>query len=218
MKTIKSVLLSVLTLSEYRRVTKNMTDQYGQKHRKLILRDETTDNDSSVVASLFRWSATQQGRRYWSAIAVRDTKPKEGKFARLIKWFIRFIPALMIVMIVSSCQKDKPVEPKKQRVYYEVQCADCLIILESDKWNSSNELERSKNQSFNVTGKFKYSFENNTLDSAKFSIFVSVFSPKQQIVARAYTNDGHTADLSGWYGLDYPNDNPLQREAVLKLK
>lgn len=207
-KTLKDHLLALLTIGEYFKARRNANKQ------------GTTPflTEYSSLGNMFAWRDTIDGFDYWKDKATRQYPVNNNWLQHLIKHIILRLPFLLLLLCVS-CQKEKPIEPKKQIVYYEVQCQDCLIVLESDKWNSSNELDRSKNQSFNVTGKFKYSFENTSLDSVKFTIYVSaLYAAKQQIVARAYTNDGHITELSGWYGFDVNNDYPYSRDGVLKLK
>lgn len=212
---LKTWLLSVLTLSEYFAAVVNIKNQDRENYLTKNSKIKGFDID---FAALFNWTKSNEGLKYWAAIYCRDSKPYESFWVSVKKFFIRFLPMLMMVMALASCQKEKPIEPRKQVVTYQVECKDCLITLESDKWNRHNDLERSKNQVFNVTGKFKYSFVNTSLDSVKFSIYVGVFGGKQYIKAMVYTNDGHTTNIDGFYGLDYPKEYPLERFAKISLK
>lgn len=211
-KSVKNYLLEILCIADYFKAAKYGKKHWGNHGHKQVPHDVK-------LPGLFIWEDTPEGKFYWGKLSHRTKYPvKQGWFTLLLKRLIKAIPFLMLIVLVSCSKEKQPPIPKTQRVFYEVQCADCLVTLQDDKWNDNNELDRSKSQSFNVTGKFKYTFDNTSLSSVKFEIYVSVFAPKQQIFAKAYTNDGHIVDLSGWYGLDYPKDNPLHRDTTLILK
>lgn len=134
------------------------------------------------------------------------------------------LAALIIVIITAtSCIKEEIPLPIDQVVSYSLSCADCLIQLESDKWNRYNELDRSKNQSFNVTGSFVYSFDNpvNGLDTASAVVSVSVLYPVEQVVyINVWDNQGRSArviDTLGFSG-DYRKDDKYRVSVKLPLK
>jgi len=95
--------------------------------------------------------------------------------------------------------------------------------LESDKWNRYNELDRSKNQYFNVTGSFVYSFDNpvNGLDTASAVVSVSVLYPREQVIRLVIMdNQGrrvYVADTLG-FSTDYRKDDKYEVTVKLPLK
>ena len=122
-------------------------------------------------------------------------------------------------MILASCEKTQTI-PDVQIVTYSLSCEDCLIQLESDKWNRNNELDRSKNQSFNVTGSFVYSFDNrvNGLDTASAVVSVSVFYPREQVIKLGIMdNQGRRTSVVDTLGFSPDYRKSDKYEVIVKL-
>lgn len=84
----------------------------------------------------------------------------------------------IISLTITACSKKEHISDI-QTVTYSLRCDDCLIYLEDDKWNRDNDQERSKFQSFNVSGQFRYTFVNKNREEVSARIYVSVFSNAQ---------------------------------------
>lgn len=130
--------------------------------------------------------------------------------------------ALALLLSFASCIKeDISVPPTEQVVTYAISCKDCLAVIESSKWNSGNELDRSKSQYFNVTGSFRVSFTNTELDTARVVVSVSALYPVEQVVyINIWDNQGRSArivDTLG-YSADWSKNNPYELEAKLALR
>lgn len=134
------------------------------------------------------------------------------------------LAAILIVIIsATSCRKEESQFPTDQVVTYSLSCEDCIIRLESNKWNRYNELDRSKNQSFNVTGSFVYSFDNpvNGLDTASAVVSVSVFYPREQVIRLSIMdNQGRRTSVTDTLGFspDYRKDDKYEVSVKLPLK
>lgn len=132
----------------------------------------------------------------------------------------------LIAFATIGCSKEELLEPIKEEqiVTYEVTCEDCLLEITSSKWNASNELERSKNQYFNVTGSFKYSFTNtNELRKANATVSVSAMSTTtQDVTLIIYDNQNrriHVQEELGFsWGPDADPDYSFSAELDLHLK
>lgn len=129
----------------------------------------------------------------------------------------------IVIMSATSCIKENITLPTDQVVRYSLSCADCLIYLEDDKWNRYNELDRSKNQYFNVTGSFVYSFDNpvNGLDTASAVVSVSVLYPIEQVIKLVIMdNQGRRVSVTDTLGFspDYRKDNKYEVSVKLPLK
>lgn len=128
----------------------------------------------------------------------------------------------MLLLTMASCGKEELVIPAEQQVTYTLKCKDCLIYLHSDKWNPSNELDRSKQQHFNVTGDFSYTFTNiGGLDTAWAQVSVSVLYPvEQQIELTISDNQGRSTRVTETLGYspDWRKNNPYELEAKLALR
>lgn len=130
---------------------------------------------------------------------------------------------IIVIMTATSCIKEEIPLPMNQVVSYSLSCKDCLIQLESDKWNRYNELDRSKNQSFNVTGSFLYSFDNpvNGLDTASAVVSVSVLYPVEQVIKLVIMdNQGRSVSVTDTLGFsyDYRKDDKYRVSVKLPLK
>lgn len=130
---------------------------------------------------------------------------------------------IIVIMTATSCSKEKSPLPTDQVVTYSLSCEDCLIQLESGKWNRHNELDRSKNQSFNVTGSFVYSFDNpvNGLDTASAVVSVSVLYPVEQVIKLVIMdNQGRRVSVTDTLGFsyDYRKDDKYEVSVKLPLK
>src|SRR5690606_785432 len=129
----------------------------------------------------------------------------------------------IVIMSATSCIKEEIPLPTNQVVRYSLSCEDCLIQLEDDKWNRYNELDRSKNQYFNVTGSFVYSFDNpaNGLDTASAVVSVSVFYPREQVIyLKIWDNQGRKVSVTDTLGFsaDYRKDDKYEVTVKLPLK
>src|SRR5690606_1699332 len=129
----------------------------------------------------------------------------------------------IVIMTATSCIKEESPLPRSQVVRYSLSCEDCLIQLESDKWNRYNELDRSKNQYFNVTGSFVYSFDNpvNGLDTASAVVSVSVLYPREQVIRLVIMdNQGRRVYVTDTLGFspDYRKDDKYEVSVKLPLK
>jgi hypothetical protein len=130
---------------------------------------------------------------------------------------ITLLSAILIIGLIS-CKKEDP-KTNKQFVNYEVECIDCVVYLEDSKWNYTNEMERSKNQHFNVQGKFHYGFENTNLDSIRVKLYVGTFSPYQEVKLNVYTNDGIRYEIVDRLGFDSRGlSDKLEKSYTLKIK
>ena len=114
---------------------------------------------------------------------------------------------ILIVIIAaaitsSSCSKEEWPTPSEQVITYTLKCDDCLIYLEDDKWNAGNELQRSKNQHFNVKGSFWYQFTNTTgLNSVTGKIWVSALTQGPQVVYLSIRyNQGRSVEVRDTLG------------------
>ena len=130
---------------------------------------------------------------------------------------------IIVIMTATSCIKEEAKLPTDQVVRYSLSCEDCLIQLESDKWNRYNELDRSKNQYFNVTGSFVYSFDNpiNGLDTASAVVSVSVLYPREQVIKLVIMdNQGRRVSVTDTLGFspDYRKDDKYEVTVKLPLK
>lgn len=119
-----------------------------------------------------------------------------------------------------GCSKDEIIRPEQQRVTYIINCKDCLITMEDDKWNSKNELDRSKSQSFNVKGDFKYSFVNESgLNSVTASIYVSALDGySQRVILTIKDNLGRINTTEQTLGFSMSEDYDYEFTSTLKLK
>ncbi|PPK98997.1 hypothetical protein [Parapedobacter indicus] len=117
-----------------------------------------------------------------------------------------FIAAITI----AACSKEQL--PETQSVTYQLNCKDCVIYLEDDKWNHYNELDRSKFQYFNVKGSFTYTFDNvGQLDTVNAKVFVSVFNAAQRIDLTISENlRGKSVRLVDTLGLPYALENKVK--------
>ena len=129
---------------------------------------------------------------------------------------------IIVIMSATSCIKEEQIMPSEQVVTYTLKCEDCLIYLEDDKWNAGNELERSKNQYFNVKGSFRYQFTNTTgLDSVTAVVSVSVLYPRQQIVyLNIWDNQGRATRVIDTLGFspDWTKDDKYEVSVKFPLK
>lgn len=129
---------------------------------------------------------------------------------------------LIVIMSATSCIKEEQIMPSEQVVTYTLKCEDCLLQLEDDKWNAGNELERSKNQYFNVKGSFRYQFTNTTgLDSVTAVVSVSALYPRQQVVyLNIWDNQGRSTRVIDTLGFshDYRKDDKYEVTVKLPLK
>lgn len=130
---------------------------------------------------------------------------------------------LIVIIAATSCSKEESPFPTDQVVTYSLSCEDCLIRLESNKWNRYNDLDRSKNQSFNVTGSFVYSFDNpvNGLDTAAAVVSVSVFYPREQVIKLGIMdNQGRRTSVTDTLGFspDFRKDDKYEVTVKLPLK
>ena len=129
----------------------------------------------------------------------------------------------IVILAATSCIKEEAKLPTDQVVTYSLSCEDCLIQLESDKWNRYNELDRSKNQYFNVTGSFVYSFDNpvNGLDTASAVVSVSVLYPREQVIKLVIMDNQRrwvsVIDTLG-FSPDYRKDDKYEVSVKLPLK
>lgn len=129
----------------------------------------------------------------------------------------------IVIMTATSCIKENITLPTNQVVRYSLSCEDCLIQLESHKWNRHNKLDRSKNQSFNVTGSFVYSFDNpvNGLDTASAVVSVSALYPVEQVIKLVIMdNQGRRKSVMDTLGFspDYRKDDKYEVSVKLPLK
>src|SRR5690606_10992913 len=128
----------------------------------------------------------------------------------------------IVIMSATSCIKEEQIMPSEQVVTYSLKCEDCLIQLEDDKWNAGNELERSKNQYFNVKGSFRYQLTNTTgLDSVTAVVSVSVLYPRQQVVyLNIWDNQGRSTRVIDTLGFshDYRKDDKYEVSVKFPLK
>lgn len=122
---------------------------------------------------------------------------------------------VMISVMLFSCSKKTDVNPRKI-VTYTVECGYCTVYVEDNVWNRYNEQERSKNQHFNVNGKWFYRFSNSELEEATMNIVVSVTSGvRQEVKALIQTNNGKSVSYKGI--MDYKN-NRIELKLDLKEK
>ena len=129
----------------------------------------------------------------------------------------------IVIMSATSCIKEEQIMPSEQVVTYTLKCEDCLIYLEDDKWNRYNELDRSKNQYFNVTGSFVYSFDNpiNGLDTASAVVSVSALYPREQVIRLVIMdNQGRRTSVTDTLGFspDYRKHDKYEVSVKLPLK
>lgn len=113
----------------------------------------------------------------------------------------------------ASCKKDQDITPKDQIVNYHVECDYCLVYVEDNTWNYLNELERSKNQHFNISGKWDYQFVNTKLDSLTIKFYVAPYF-KQSIKAIVTTNDNRKLVINEYLGGDFN----YEKSFTLKLR
>ena len=129
---------------------------------------------------------------------------------------------IIVIMTATSCIKEEQIMPSEQVVTYSLKCDDCLIYLEDDKWNAGNELDRSKNQYFNVKGSFRYQFTNTTgLDSVTAVVSISVLYPRQQVVyLNIWDNQGRSTRVIDTLGFshDYRKDDKYEVSVKFPLK
>lgn len=122
------------------------------------------------------------------------------------------ISAVALAALTTSCTKEETIIPQTQEVTYTISCDYCLAYIEDDVWNRYNELDRSKNQHFNVNGSFKYTFTNTGLDTAIVRIYVSSMTGNAQVVkVNIWDNQGRSARSIDTLGFalfkDYKNES-----------
>lgn len=115
----------------------------------------------------------------------------------------------------ASCKKGTP---SVQKIKYHVECSYCSIYIEDDVWNHLNELERSKNQHFNVSGTFDYEFINTTLDTVSITFFNGSFAKAQNVKASITTNDGKSLQINEKIGFDANGNYPIDKKFFLPLR
>lgn len=135
---------------------------------------------------------------------------------------LKLAALIIVIMTATSCSKEEIPLPN-QVVTYSLSCEDCLIQLESNKWNRYNELDRSKNQTFNVTGSFVYSFDNpvNGLDTASAVVSVPVLYSREQVIKLVIMdNQGRRVSVTDTLGFsyDYRKDDKYEVSVKLPLK
>lgn len=116
------------------------------------------------------------------ALVEFELRRKRRKARRLI-----LIPFALLVL--TSCSDKDEVNPI-QTVTYQVECESCLVYVDD------NYRKGDIRQHFVVSGEWEYSFENLKLDTARMEIYVSVFSPPQEIKASIFTNNGKKSSLA----------------------
>lgn len=122
-----------------------------------------------------------------------------------------------LIVLATSCGKEELVKPE-QTVRYTVECDYCLIYVEDNTWNRTNELERGKKQHFVVEGKWNYEFVNKgDLDSVKMEISVSIFTNVQKVKASISTNDKRRVEYNDLLGFDGISDS-FKLEHFIELK
>jgi hypothetical protein len=128
----------------------------------------------------------------------------------------------IVIMSATSCIKEEQIMPSDQVVTYTLKCEDCLIYLEDDKWNAGNELQRSKNQYFNVKGSFRYQFTNTTgLDSVTAIVSVSVLRGDSQVIyLNIWDNQGRATRVIDTLGFspNWINNYEYELRAKLDLR
>ncbi len=91
------------------------------------------------------------------------------------------------LIVFAACSKEEL--PKPQIITYEAWCDNCFIFLEDAAVNRTNVEELKDYKKFNVSGYFRYEFENTkNLEKVFATIIVSVFYPYDQDITVRITD------------------------------